>query len=154
MAEAEGAATGYGYDAPIVEGGSSSGFGGTMSKVAGIAGSLFGGGGGTTGAVAGVAGQAMNAITGKSAGPSRSGDLSDRSPIHIAPVGMNLGAIMAPFNEGSPENGGWGIETPNRYRTMMASVPSFGGSSREGVSMPMVALIAGAGILTVFMLMR
>jgi len=40
--------------------------------------------------------------------------MSDRSPIHIAPVGVNLGAILAPFNAGAPENGGYGIEGISR----------------------------------------
>lgn len=67
-------------------------------------------------AALGVAGlDALGSVTGGGTPGIAKGELSDRSPIHIAPVGVNLGAILAPFNEGSPENGGYGINTLSRY---------------------------------------
>ena len=41
--------------------------------------------------------------------------LSDRSPINIAPIGFNLGEILQPINQGSPENGGVGADFMQRY---------------------------------------
>ena len=41
--------------------------------------------------------------------------LSDRSPINIAPIGFNLGAIMQGMTQGSPENGGLGADFMKRY---------------------------------------
>jgi len=34
--------------------------------------------------------------------------------INIAPVGLNLGSIISPFTQGSPENGGAGLMVPSR----------------------------------------
>jgi hypothetical protein len=44
-----------------------------------------------------------------------SSNLNDRSAVHIAPVGVNLGAIISPFNDGSPENGGFGLDIAARF---------------------------------------
>ena len=46
---------------------------------------------------------------------SATSSLSDRSPINIAPVGVNLGAILQPVSQGSPENGGIGADYLRRY---------------------------------------
>lgn len=50
-------------------------------------------------------------------GPSSAigGGMNNRSPIHIAPVGVNLGAIIAPFSQGGPENGGMGLDIASRF---------------------------------------
>jgi hypothetical protein len=44
----------------------------------------------------------------------------DLTNIHIAPVGINLGSILAPFSDGSPENGGYGIEAMSRLMPQIA----------------------------------
>lgn len=55
-------------------------------------------------------------MTGGAAAPSGSeGAYSNRNPINVAPVGVNLGAILQPFNEGGPENGGFGLDLMSRY---------------------------------------
>lgn len=41
--------------------------------------------------------------------------LSDRSPINIAPVAFNWGAMLQNMNQGSPENGGAGMDFMTRY---------------------------------------
>lgn len=55
-----------------------------------------------------AAGQASSSAPGVSS-------LRDRSPIHIAPTGVNLGSILEPYTQGSPENGGYAIKQPSRY---------------------------------------
>jgi hypothetical protein len=54
------------------------------------------------------------AMGGKNAGLT-SQRINDRSAINVAPVGVNLGEILRPFREGSPANGGYGIQTPSRW---------------------------------------
>lgn len=80
------------------------------------------GGGGELGALlGGVSGlnalESIGDIIPGGGGPSEAygGVLSNRTPIHIAPVGVNLGAIIAPFNQGGPENGGMGLDIASRF---------------------------------------
>ena len=80
-------------------------------------------------------------------------DMSNRSPIHIAPVGVNLGAILAPFQEGSPENGGFGLDLMSRYAADM------GAPRATSLTTPIVhndsqgMLIAAAGGLLLLLIM-
>lgn len=101
------------------------------------------------------AGTFTPSLTGGAAAPSEAGgDLSDRSRIHIAPVGVNLGAIMAPYQEGSPENGGYGLELMSRYLTNV-SAPRTTALTQADTGFPMGLLIAGAGgLLLVLVLLR
>jgi len=86
--------------------------------------SSTGSGGGGLGELMGLAGAvgtgglgAIPSITGGASGPSQAqgGAVNNRSPIHIAPVGVNLGAIISPYNEGSAENGGAGLDIASRF---------------------------------------
>lgn len=58
-----------------------------------------------TAAMAGASALGKGLGAAASSPPSYS-ELDDRSVTNIAPVGVNLGAIMRPFNEGSRTNGG------------------------------------------------
>jgi hypothetical protein len=53
-------------------------------------------------------------LQGAGGGPTVS-KLVDMSSIDVAPVGVNLGEIVKPYQEGSPANGGYGITLPSRY---------------------------------------
>lgn len=71
--------------------------------------------------------------------------LANRSPIHIAPVGFNFGAIVAPFNEGAPTNGGYGVDIPSRYRTVATEAqPTL--ATRPGLDWRILLLAGGAGL--------
>jgi len=115
--------------------------------------SSFGGGGGEGGGImdslsgftgAGMAESAMSAVSGlASGGPSAatSGDIAARTPIMIAPIGVNLGSIMLPMNQGSPENGGMGMDFPSRLKTTMT--PSGNLSFAQAPGLPWAWIAAG-----------
>lgn len=117
------------------------------------------GGGGTegTGRVVGTqTGQVPIQLAGGEAGPAESwGLFSDRSPIHIAPVGVNLGAILAPYQEGSPENGGYGLELMSRFIDVTAGGSSEQIAALQGKNNTLTYLMIGAGLLAaLFMFWR
>lgn len=90
-------------------------------------------------------------MTGGAAAPSGSeGYFSNRSPVNIAPVGVNLGAILQPFNQGAPENGGYGLDLMSRYVENKYGARETAISIAPSTSIPyvwiMVAL-GGAGAL-------
>ncbi|MFH1931048.1 MAG: hypothetical protein ABIN18_05605 [Pseudomonadota bacterium] len=107
---------------------------GLLSPMAGMAAGGAGGGGGI------------------SLPSSATSSLSDRSPINIAPVGFNLGAIMQPMMEGSPENGGFGVSFMNRYSGSSAGTLSAGTLGATSI-LPYV-LIGGAALVALFFLVR
>lgn len=69
-----------------------------------------------------------------------SGDFTPSNVVNTHPIGINLGAIMQPFNTGSPQNGGmpasidspWGATI--KTKTTRPAIP------------PAVAIIAAAGL--------
>ena len=78
---------------------------------------------------------------------------SNRTPISIAPVGVNLGAILQAANSGSSENGGEGVVAQNRFLAGMtdlqavlnnSSVPSTSKMKYIAIS---ACIIAGIFIL-------
>ena len=75
--------------------------------------------------------------------------LSDRSPINIAPVAFNWGAMLQNMNQGSPENGGAGIDFMNRYAesTQQRNAGQVGSKS----ILPVV-LIAGGALVSILWL--
>ena len=78
--------------------------------------------------------------------------MANRSAIHIAPVGFNFGAIVAPFNEGAPANGGYGLDLPSRYRTIATGAqPTL--TTQTGFDWRILLLIGGAG-LGLFLIVR
>ena len=78
--------------------------------------------------------------------------LSDRSPINIAPIGFNLGAILQPMGQGSPENGGYGMDFMQRYSGQSAG--SLSAASVGAGSVLPYLLIGGAALVAVFFLVR
>lgn len=80
---------------------------------------------------------------------SATSTLSDRSPINIAPVGFNLGAILQPVSQGGPENGGFGADFMQRYSGGGQSAGVFS----KGVSWPLILAIPGA-LVALFLLMK
>lgn len=134
----------------------------------GIAGAGIAGGGASLGLsaltmanpAAGVAGTILGSalpglMTGGKTNLSTSGDISDRSVINVCPVGVNLGEILRPYNEGAYSNGGFGLETASRYvpaalypnETLSVSTPL------GGVSVPTIAAVI-AGIVLLFFFLR
>lgn len=55
-----------------------------------------------------------NAVMGGGGPGAATGSDEKMQSINIAPVGLNLGSIISPFNQGSPENGGSGLMVPSR----------------------------------------
>lgn len=74
----------------------------TMTALASVASSALDSGGG---------GGGIGGILGTSSEPF----MSTPENIHVAPIGVNFGAIMQPYTQGSPENGGYGIDYMSRY---------------------------------------
>lgn len=110
-------------------------------------------------AIAGLAASAISKAASKdqaSAGPqtAKTGDVSDRSAVTVAPVGVNLGAILQPYTQGSPENGGYGMDLMSRYAP---NVQDTGFttlvSDRSGsASWVMPAAVIGGGILLIILI--
>lgn len=80
------------------------------------------------------------------------GALSDRSPINVAPVGVNLGAILQPVSQGSPENGGIGADYFSRYSG--AGYANLSASEMGSKNMLPWILAGGAALLALFFLVR
>lgn len=83
---------------------------------------------------------------------SATSSLSDRSPINIAPIGFNLGAILQPMGQGSPENGGYGMDFMNRYSG--SSAGSLNAGSVGKTNMLPFLLIGGAALVALFFFVR
>ena len=77
--------------------------------------------------------------------------LADRSPINIAPIGFNLGAILQPMNQGSPENGGAGLDFMNRYSGQVVGRQA---GDINGTNWTLIAIAGGAGLMGLFLLLR
>lgn len=110
------------------------------------------------GAVVGTQGKSAGSgiLGGGQSGPAVSGgEMGNRSPIHIAPVGVNLGAILAPFQQGSPENGGYGLDVISRYAENI-SAPRATSLTDPIVNSPMQGMLvaAGGGLLLLLILLR
>jgi len=78
--------------------------------------------------------------------------IANRTPIHVAPVGVNLGAILAPFNEGSPSNGGYGLDLPGRYQTIGTGTGAL--PTRGGVPWKVLIAIGGLSVGAFLILRR
>ena len=79
-------------------------------------------------------------------------NLSDRSPITIAPVGVNFGAMMLPLTQGSPENGGLGVDFMKRYTG--GSLQHRSASDGASGSLTPWLIAGGAGLLALIFLIR
>lgn len=77
--------------------------------------------------------------------------LADRSPINIAPVGFNLGAILQPMNQGGPENGGSGMDFMNRYTGQIAGRQA---SDPDGINWTAIAIIGGVGAVGLILMLK
>lgn len=104
--------------------------------------------------LAGLAGGIGGASGGASVSmpSSATSALSDRSPINIAPVGFNLGAILQPMTQGGPENGGAGIDFLSRYSGVGVGQLSAGSVGATNY-LPFI-LIGGAALVALFFFMR
>jgi len=83
---------------------------------------------------------------------SATSSLSDRSPVNVAPIGVNFGAIMQPYGQGSPENGGIGADFMSRYSG--ASKQNLSASDIRSSNLLPVMLISGAGLVALLLFMR
>ena len=82
---------------------------------------------------------------------SATSSLSDRSPINIAPIGFNLGAILQPMGQGSPENGGYGTDFMSRYS---GGGISPGKTIATGTNWPLMLAIPGALVALFFLIKK
>lgn len=75
--------------------------------------------------------------------------LNYRNAINVAPVGANLGAMLLPYNSGSPQNGGQPISYPVNFSTPYSSgnigVP--GASNNTGIITLAGVALALAGLV-------
>ena len=72
--------------------------------------------------------------------------------INVAPVGVNIGEIVRPYNEGSLTNGGYGIPLASRFIDGLSgrqTVEALGGGS---VTVSPLILAAGAGAVVLVLL--
>ena len=89
---------------------------------------------------------------------------ANRTPINVQPVGLNLGSILAPVNQGPPNNGGSGTIPPSRYVASdfgrglsgRTSLSLAGGrqSSPGGIGVVPLVLLAVGGVAAIFLLRR
>jgi len=127
-----------------------------MSSIMGMmGGGGEGGAAGIGGAAAGASpyGAAISAVGGVAeaalGGGAASGDVSDRSPVHVAPIGVNFGAILQPFNAGSPENGGYGMDLMSRWAPKQVSMDTLVSSRGEPMNWPLIIgglAVVGIGV--------
>ena len=112
----------------------------------------------TTAAAVMAGGNVLSSVLGGGGGgPVPGGMISDRSPINIAPTGVNFGEIIKPYSQGSPANGGMGLNPPSRYtgksdmqyNTSLASMKT---STKNGLSKPLIVLLVGGTAITFFMI--
>lgn len=123
---------------------------GEQSKTGAFLSSIMGGASGTS-AVGGIA-QGLGSAMG---GPVSSGPVSARTPVSIAPIGVNFGEIIQPMNQSSPETGGYGIQFPSRYQTTGYSPASLGLSMPEGASpFLLIGLALALGLGAFFFIKR
>jgi len=75
--------------------------------------------------------------------------LQTRNAINVAPVGFNLGAIMQPYQSGSPQNGGFPLQvsTPTTNLTQKQVTPGL-------LNNQMVIAAAAVGGLLLIALLR
>jgi|LGOV01.1.fsa_nt_gb hypothetical protein len=91
----------------------------------------------------------------KSRSDENAAKASSGKGIHIAPIGVNLGAILQPFNEGAPQNGGFGLEYLSRYQGASTTPRTTITPSEKApvFNFPMVCM-AGGGCLVVYFLLK
>lgn len=117
--------------------------------IASLMGSMGGGGGGMaaaspyTAAIGAVGGMAEAALGGGAA----SGDIANRSPVHVAPIGVNFGAILQPFNAGGPEEGGYGMDLMSRWAPKQVSLDTLASSRGAPMNWPLIiGAVAAVGL--------
>ena len=102
--------------------------------------------------------QGLGQLAGAGGGTPGVSSLSDRSPINIAPTGVNIGAMLEPYRAGSVENGGYPLDIPSRYKPGQILRADYTGAKlgredRDKASAIPILLVAGAGILALFLFM-
>lgn len=90
--------------------------------------------------------------------PAGGADYNQRNQISIAPVGVNLGAILAPFI-GSPQNGGAGMDVPSPMQYMgrnytqqtVDTLTNAAGTVQQPKSniLPLIVAVGGAILIAV-----
>jgi len=96
----------------------------------------------------------MGDVTGAGAEPVGL-NVSNRTPINVCPIGVNLGEILRPYNEGSVTNGGYGLEIPSRYATLgNQTVASLIPTGDAPMLSPMFLGALGVGVIGLYFLMR
>ena len=109
-----------------------------------------------------LVGQAMGGMMGGEGGGGGGGPAqsaanesqwNDRSYTNICPVGVNLGAILDPYNQGSTQNGGFGLELLSRFAPGQANNPNLSAELKGTMGGAMTwILLGGAALVAVFLL--
>jgi len=103
------------------------------------------------GPTAATAGEAAAGLFSKGGSAVNTGptSVSTRNPVNVAPVGVNLGAIMQPYQTGSAVNGGPGFSAETPGSTLKVGAPA------GGFTLPLiVGGVAVGGVLLVLLLRR
>ena len=114
-----------------------------------------------------ILGKVAQGISGQGGGgsavPSSTGARSG-SGIYVAPVGINLGAILQTMNEGNPETGGYGVDLISRLGYgaggqhispyLADSTPTRADGTVVGGFPLWLLIAAGGGVLLLFVMKR
>lgn len=98
-----------------------------------------------------LATQLIGGLVGGSAPPAIA---TASNKITVAPIAVNLGEILRPYNEGSVTNGGYGMPVASRFITNLSGNETFtvSGGGELNLSSPLVlAVIGGIVAMVVFM---
>jgi len=95
-----------------------------------------------------AAGTVLKDTVGGGVGRSSATGGTSADYINVAPVGVNLGEILKPYNEGSLRNGGYGLLNPGRYfGTDTKRISTSIGSPASDFPWGLIALLGAGGFL-------
>ena len=85
-------------------------------------------------------------------------NFSDRSPINVAPTGVNIGEILKPYQQASRANGGYGMQLPSRLfpnsnKVKQYTPETYGEKEETDYTLP-VLIIGGVGVFMLYKYMR
>lgn len=108
---------------------------------------------------AGVGQAAAGALSGLLGGQAPPAVSNNASRINVAPVAVNFGEILRPFNAGSLTNGGFGLDVADRFVDSLRPRGILGGPLRvEGAGAlsidPTLILVVGGGLVLLAALAR
>ena len=88
--------------------------------------------------------------------PVSGGDIAPASSKQIAPIGINLGNILQPMMEGSPQNGGYGADLISRmgFESPYATIPAANESPWGGTGQSNMILYAAGAMVVLLVIVK